>query len=169
MINIVIDLIGSPVRTPEMVGWQKNRNGVCVVKRFNTLALLAAVTVILLAACNGDDDSSDGNGAENGDTINMGMGEFYFDPDEISGDAGSELTIELENTGTQTHNFTLEEGDARGDGFDAWPDSEVQLELAQGDTGSLTITLPDEAGEYEFICTIPGHYESGQRGTLTVN
>lgn len=140
-----------------------------MVKRFNTFLLLAAALTLVLAACNGDDDSDDGNGAENDDTISMEMGEFYFDPDGVSGDAGSELTIELENTGSQTHNFTLEEGDARGDGFDAWSDSEVQLELAQGESGSLTITLPDEAGEYEFICTIPGHYESGQRGTLTVN
>lgn len=140
-----------------------------MVKRFNTLLLLAAALTLVIAACNGDDDSDDGNGAENGDTISMEMDEFYFDPDGISGDAGSELTIELENTGSQTHNFTLEEGDARGDGFDAWPDSEVQLELAQGESGSLTIPLPDEAGEYEFICTIPGHYESGQWGTLTVN
>jgi uncharacterized cupredoxin-like copper-binding protein len=140
-----------------------------VVKRFNTLLLLAAALTLVIAACNGDDDSGNGNGAGNGDSVSMDMGEFYFDPDGISGDAGSELTIELENTGTQPHNFTIEEGDARGDDFDAWPDSQVQLELADGETDSITLTLPDEAGEYEFICTIPGHYESGQWGTLTVN
>ncbi|TVR70009.1 MAG: hypothetical protein EA415_13530 [Sphaerobacteraceae bacterium] len=136
--------------------------------------LPAAVFLILalsvaIAACNGDDDADDANGAANGDTISMDMGEFYFDPDGISGEAGTELTIELENTGSQVHNFTIEEGDARGEGFDAWPDSEVQLELDAEDTGSLTLTLPDEPGEYEFICTIPGHYDSGQWGTLTVN
>jgi uncharacterized cupredoxin-like copper-binding protein len=141
-----------------------------VVRRMWLLFSLALVALVVLAACNGDDDNGD-DGADNGngDSISMDMGEFYFDPDEISGDAGSELTIELENTGTQVHNFTLEEGDARGDGFDAWPESEVQLELDEGESDSITITLPDEAGEYEFICTIPGHYESGQWGTMTVN
>ena len=124
---------------------------------------------VAIAACNGDDDAADDNDVANGDAVSMDMGEFYFDPDELSGDAGSELTIDLENTGSQVHNFTIEEGESRGDGFDAWPDSEVQLELEEGDSDSLTISLPDEAGEYEFICTIPGHYESGQWGTLTVN
>lgn len=140
------------------------------MKRLNTLVLVTAALALILAACNGDDDDTDdGNGAGNGDTVSVEMDEFLFDPDELSGDAGSELTVDLENVGTQTHNFTIEEGESRGDGFDAWPDSEVSLELEEGDSDSLTISLPDEAGEYEFICTVPGHYESGQWGTLTVN
>ncbi len=140
-----------------------------MIRRVLLLFSAGIIAAMGLAACNGDDDGDDANGVGNGDSISMDMGEFYFDPDDISGDAGSELTIELENTGSQVHNFTIEEGDARGDGFDAWPDSEVQLELTEGESGSLTLSLPDEAGEYEFICTIPGHYESGQWGTLTVN
>ncbi len=139
------------------------------MRKFATLLLLTLALSLIVAACNGDDDAADDGEAANGDSISMEMGEFYFDPDEISGDAGSELTIELENTGDQVHNFTLEEGDARGDGFDAWPESQAQLELDAGESDSITLTLPDEAGEYEFICTIPGHYESGQWGTLTVN
>ena len=139
------------------------------MRKSATAVLLILALSVAIAACNGDDDADDANDAGNGETIGMDMGEFYFDPDGISGEAGTEITIELENTGSQVHNFTIEEGDARGEGFDAWPDSEVQLELAAEDTGSLTLSLPDEAGEYEFICTIPGHYESGQWGTLTVN
>jgi uncharacterized cupredoxin-like copper-binding protein len=139
-----------------------------LLRRLFVLVSAAAIATVGLAACNGDNDNGDsGNG--NGETVSMGMGEFYFDPDELEGPAGGEIVIELENTGTQVHNFTIEEGDARTDGFDAWPDDEVQLELSVGDSGTLTLSLPDEAGEYEFICTIPGHYESGQRGTLTVN
>ena len=138
------------------------------MSRHLLLALCVGLAgVLVLAACNGDDDDDDVAG--NGDVISMDMGEFYFDPDEVSGSTGQEITIELENTGTQVHNFTLEEGAARGEGFDDWPDSQVQLELEAGESGSLTLTLPDGAGEYEFICTIPGHYESGQWGTLAVD
>jgi uncharacterized cupredoxin-like copper-binding protein len=142
-------------------------------RRLFVLVCVSIVATLALAACNGDDDGDDGNGNGNGNgdgqEVSMDMGEFYFDPDELEGSAGEEITIELENTGSQVHTFTLEEGDARGDGFDAWPDSGVDHELDEGETETFTLTLPDEAGEYEFICRIPGHYEAGQWGTLTVN
>jgi plastocyanin len=139
-----------------------------VFRRIWIVLTFSLVAIVALAACNGDDDNGDDGANGNGDSVSMSMGEFYFDPDDIEGPAGGQLTIDLENTGSQVHNFTILEGEPRGDGFDAWPNSEVELELAEGDSDSITISLPDEAGEYEFICTVPGHYESGQWGTLTV-
>jgi uncharacterized cupredoxin-like copper-binding protein len=140
------------------------------VRRHLLLMVCAgAIAAFALAACNGDDgDNGNGNGNGNGEEVSMGMGEFYFDPDELEGSAGEEITIDLENTGDQVHTFTIESS-PRGDGYDDWPDSEVDVELAAGETESFTLTLPDEAGEYEFICRVPGHYEAGQWGVLTVN
>jgi uncharacterized cupredoxin-like copper-binding protein len=123
---------------------------------------------ISLAACDLNDDDDDVV-VDNNDVVEMEMGDFYFDPDQLQGSAGDEITIELENVSGQPHTFTIEEGAARGDNFDDWPLSEVDIEVGAGESDSITITLPDEAGEYEFICTIPGHYEAGQWGTLTVN
>lgn len=39
---------------------------------------------------------------------------------------------------------------------------------AGGETTEVTFTVPEEAGEYDFICTFPGHFTTGMRGTLTV-
>lgn len=39
---------------------------------------------------------------------------------------------------------------------------------AGGETTEVTFTVPEEPGEYEFICTFPGHFSAGMRGTLTV-
>jgi azurin len=39
---------------------------------------------------------------------------------------------------------------------------------AGGETTEVTFTVPEEPGEYEFICTFPGHFTAGMRGTLTV-
>lgn len=39
---------------------------------------------------------------------------------------------------------------------------------AGGETTEVTFTVPEETGEYEFICTFPGHFTSGMRGTLIV-
>lgn len=33
---------------------------------------------------------------------------------------------------------------------------------------TITFTTPEEPGEYEYICTFPGHFAAGMRGTLYV-
>lgn len=37
-----------------------------------------------------------------------------------------------------------------------------------GETVEVTFTVPEEAGAYEYICSFPGHYMAGMKGTLTV-
>ncbi len=41
--------------------------------------------------------------------------------------------------------------------------------LAGGDeTVEVTFTVPDDTGTYEYICSFPGHFSGGMKGTLTV-
>lgn len=40
--------------------------------------------------------------------------------------------------------------------------------LGDGESDTITFTVPDEPGEYDFICTFPGHYSGGMVGTLVV-
>lgn len=131
-------------------------------KRLGLFLSIAMVSLVVLAACGGDDDGNgNGNGGDNGggDSIDMEMGEMYFDPDSISGDAGDSLTINLENAGSQLHDFTID--DLNGE--------RVHVEVAAGEEDSVTLDLPDESGEIEFYCSVPGHRESGMEGVLTVN
>ncbi|HLR26001.1 MAG TPA: plastocyanin/azurin family copper-binding protein [Fodinibius sp.] len=37
-----------------------------------------------------------------------------------------------------------------------------------GETVEVTFTAPDSAGENEFMCSFPGHFASGMKGTLKV-
>jgi len=37
-----------------------------------------------------------------------------------------------------------------------------------GETVTVTFTAPEKSGEYEYICTFPGHYQGGMVGTLVV-
>ncbi|TYP94813.1 Copper binding protein, plastocyanin/azurin family [Fodinibius salinus] len=39
---------------------------------------------------------------------------------------------------------------------------------AGGETVEITFTAPEETGEYEYICSFPGHYASGMKGILKV-
>jgi azurin len=37
-----------------------------------------------------------------------------------------------------------------------------------GEKVEVTFTVPDAAGNYEFICTFPGHFKLGMKGVLVV-
>jgi uncharacterized cupredoxin-like copper-binding protein len=41
-------------------------------------------------------------------------------------------------------------------------------EVESGDTATFTFTAP-AAGEYQVVCAIPGHFNAGMEGTLTVS
>lgn len=129
---------------------------------------IAMVAMLALAACGGD-DNGDGNGNGNGGDGNgngdgngggatsVEMGEFYYDPEQLSGSAGDEMELNFDNAGEQQHDFTIDEWD-------------VSLDLVDpGESDSLTLTVPDDAsGEVTFYCTVPGHREQGMEGTFTV-
>lgn len=40
--------------------------------------------------------------------------------------------------------------------------------VAGGESKSVTFTVPEKPGDYPYICTFPGHYAAGMKGTLTV-
>lgn len=37
-----------------------------------------------------------------------------------------------------------------------------------GETHEVTFTVPEETGEYDYICTFPGHFVGGMKGKLIV-
>lgn len=39
---------------------------------------------------------------------------------------------------------------------------------AGGETVEVTFTAPENPGDYEFLCSFPGHYAAGMKGTLSV-
>jgi len=39
---------------------------------------------------------------------------------------------------------------------------------AQGETVEVTFTVPEETGEYPYLCSFPAHYSAGMKGMLNV-
>lgn len=39
---------------------------------------------------------------------------------------------------------------------------------AGGETVEVTFTAPEEPGDYDYVCTFPGHFASGMKGKLKV-
>lgn len=40
--------------------------------------------------------------------------------------------------------------------------------IGGGETSTIEFTVPETAGDYDFICTFPGHYQGGMVGILRV-
>jgi plastocyanin len=88
-------------------------------------------------------------------------GEYFFEPKDLSVAAGK-LTVTLDNSGPERpHTWAVKSKTGEGD--------VARVERTPvGSTGTAEFTLT-EAGTYEIYCTLPGHADRGQRGTLTVS
>ena len=141
-----------------------------------SMALIAIMIPLALAAC-GDDDDDDtaaapetttaeetttddtagtgGGGGGGGESLTISETEFALDPADPTVAAG-EVTITAVNDGATVHNLEVE-----GNGVE-----EITDDLNPGDSGELTLDL--EPGEYEIYCAIGDHAAQGMEGTLTV-
>ncbi len=41
--------------------------------------------------------------------------------------------------------------------------------VGPGETADVTFTAPESAGDYTFVCSFPGHFAMGMKGTLAVS
>jgi plastocyanin len=79
--------------------------------------------------------------------------DIYFEPDELSIPADTDVTVKLPNEGVTLHNFAIDE-------------LYVDVDIDPGAEEETIINAP--AGEYEYYCNVPGHKEAGMLGTMTV-
>jgi iron uptake system component EfeO len=82
--------------------------------------------------------------------------EYKFEPATINATAGS-VTFRVTNVGNEEHEFEIFKGETVVDEIEG---------LVPGLTRDLTVDLA--AGDYTFVCKLPGHEEAGMKGTLTV-
>lgn len=40
--------------------------------------------------------------------------------------------------------------------------------IGGGETSTIEFTVPDNPGDYEYVCTFPGHYFGGMKGILRI-
>jgi azurin len=139
------------------------------------LAGAAVVSALVLTACGGT------NGGSGGVAVDSTPGIAYEETAITLPAAGGPVTFNNKSTGLQ-HNWVLVRGgddvaaqvDAAGsaDPSDYVPDGDpnvvVATKLLNGGQNE-TVTVPAlPAGQYLYICTYPGHYTAGMKGTLTV-
>ncbi len=126
------------------------------------------------------DEDGISTGGESGD---------YLLLESISAEPGEEIRIVLTTESdlpatAMAHNFVLLTLSADVDAFvnasaqakdndyipaDMSDQIIAETELAGGgETVEVTFTAPEETGEYEYVCSFPGHFAAGMRGTLNV-
>ena len=119
----------------------------------------------------------------------VGTDDMKFSVTNIAAKRGEQLRVRLISKGTMpkvamAHNFVLlpksvsqvkfvqAAATARATDFIP-PDMKDQIVAATalagpGETVEVTFKVPDTAGDYPYLCSFPGHFQAGMRGTLTV-
>jgi plastocyanin len=142
--------------------------------RFGILSL-ALVGAVILSACGGG-----GGGGGGGSALSVtAQDTLKFEPATLSAKAGADTTVTFKNAGAQQHNWVLTSTadadkvatEAAAKAGDATGISGVLASgklLAGGGNEEVKFTAP-AAGSYTYICTVPGHYQAGMKGTLTTS
>lgn len=83
-------------------------------------------------------------------TLDVSATNFHFTPTFIQALPGARVTVQIANTGTLTHTFTV---DAQA----------IDVVLAKGKSGTATVTVP-ASGYVTFYCRF--HWGGGMRGAI---
>src|SRR3954452_16623506 len=104
--------------------------------------------------------------------LTIRMSEFAFDPKDSSAKAGK-VTITAPNDGQTVHELVVLKTDAspaslpkKGGKIDESKSVGEIADVGPGATKKKTLDLA--AGKYAIVCALPGHYEGGMYGSITV-
>jgi uncharacterized cupredoxin-like copper-binding protein len=98
-----------------------------------------------------------------------------FEPAALAVKQGETLRLRIHNDGKLPHEFVLgtkEEITEHAEMMRQMPDmvhaDANSIRLAPGQSGDVVWKF-DQAGQFLFACLIPGHWEAGMQGTITVS
>ncbi|MCP3055801.1 cupredoxin domain-containing protein [Aurantimonas marianensis] len=101
-------------------------------------------------------------------------GDMLFEPSRIEVKEGETIRFVIANDGVLEHEFVMDTPEAVQEHktlMEKFPEMEHAdpnaIRLAANDAGDIVWTF-SKAGNFEFACLIPGHYEMGMHGPLTV-
>ena len=100
---------------------------------------------------------------------------YHAHDEDNSIKAGETVRLAIENIGEQEHEFVMDTVAAVAEHkelMNKFPEMEHDdpnaVRLAPGEKGEIVWTFVN-AGSFQFACLIPGHYEAGMHGPLSVN
>ena len=156
-------------------------------KRTISLLILLIIPFFAVSALSNGDKTET---KEDVRTIEIkGSDRMKFDVTEITASPGEEIRIVLTTVSkipkvamahnvvvmekdTDLQNFVNKSAMARGNEYIA-PELKDKVIAATGlagggETVEVTFTVPEETGDYTYLCSFPGHYAGGMKGILKV-
>lgn len=163
------------------------QRGNIMIRQLRTLLVTLLIGIFAIPALANDKaDNTD----EKVRTIEViGQDNMRFDVEEINAAPGETIRIKFTVKSNippvaMKHNLAIVDKDADIDAFVnasmtakdneyIAPDMEDQViattkMMGGGGTDTIEFTVPEEPGEYPYVCTFPGHYMAGMKGMLTV-
>jgi Cu+-exporting ATPase len=169
------EILHPPLRS--RVGEYAYLSGIAVV------ALVVGALALFLANPEHSDagamDMTGGSGASNGIVVDRTVtvetnDRMRFVPGDLTIEQGETIAFTVTNTGNLPHEFVIGDAEVQEEheGEMAVDDAGHQdetyaIELAPGETRTLVYTF-DDSGELLYGCHVPGHYDAGMWGTITV-
>ena len=108
------------------------------------------------------------------DMMETDDGNYIFEPGEMTFKAGETVRFKIKNIGEQVHEFVMDEYAKNVEHkalMEKFPEMEHDdpnaVRLEPGESAEIIWTFA-KPGKFEFACLIPGHYEAGMHGPLTV-
>lgn len=165
------------------------------LKTIGIATSIAVATPVLSACGGGGTTGSTGTGGDSGQaggagSISLEIGSdgnrIAYNRDTLTAKAGQEVTLTFNNNSDSIqHNWVLadggndvaaqiaQDGQAAGVENDYIPQDTSNIiahtsMLNGGESEEITFTAPNEPGEYTYLCTFPGHFQAGMKGTLVV-
>ena len=154
------------------------------------LALLTALAAIAAVGCGSDNGNDEGTTeptsgaggqtqATGGGVLEIKMGDYFFNPASAESSPGS-VTVSAPNVGKLEHELVVFRSNASpsslpvsgGEADEAAFEKQGAVnvgeveEVAPGETKTATMNLTP--GSYVMICNLPGHYQQGMYGSITV-
>ena len=139
--------------TDNVVVTQSGNDG-SVLSMFAVLAAVGAFVIAVISVIVVSTKAGGGGGeAAAAAPVAVTATEFKFTPGDLAVQQGGSLAIT--NGGSQVHNLEVKDGPKTAD-------------IAAGGTANLDLAAL-AVGSYEYFCNIPGHADSGMKGTLTIS
>jgi plastocyanin len=144
------------------------------------LSSLALVSMLLLAGCGGSGGTTNSGSGGGALKVSTPGEQLAFAPITLEATANQQTTVTYTNgSSVQNHTWVLVKGGdevaakvndaAAGSGGEVAVGGDVLAAtkvVKGGANETLSFTAPP--GTYTFLCTVPGHYLAGMKGTLTV-